>query len=382
MKKIDSPKLSITAVGDISFAGANADKPSIALFNSVKTIFDEADIVIANLEGPLYDGNDAILGKCTIRGNTGWADVLKMAGIDIVSLANNHIMDHGKSGLFSTISVLDKKGIVTVGAGTDIGEACKPQFKEKNGYRVAVLARSSVIVESPSYAGEATPGVAFLEMEELVNNVITCRKQADAVVLLMHWGVEHYSYPTPAQRKQAKELIESGVDIIIGHHPHVVQGYERFGTGVAAYSLGNFLFHEFDWTAKMDDGTPRKLRLTLTPENRMGIILTATMEERQIEVSPVFTRIDENGRVCRDANLKREAELEQLCGQLSHGGYDRWWKLYALKKEWELRFRGRITVKNLILKIFRLRPRHARDLLRMACNSLRISYGKSTNPYE
>ena len=158
MEKTSQTKLNIAAVGDISFAGANADKPTIEIFKSVQPLFAQSDIVLANLEGPLYDKNRAVSGKCTIRGNTGWADILKKVGIDIVSLANNHIMDHGKSGLLSTISALDKVGIVNVGAGVDISEASKPQFKEKNGYRVAVLARTSVIVESPSYADSQNTG--------------------------------------------------------------------------------------------------------------------------------------------------------------------------------------------------------------------------------
>ena len=382
MEKISQQKLTIAAVGDISFAGANADKPSIDLFKSVQPIFDRSDIVLANLEGPLYDGNSAISGKCTIRGNTGWAHVLKMAGIDIVSLANNHIMDHGKSGLISTMSILEKEGILAVGAGADIDEACKPLFIEKNGYRVAVLARTSVIVDSPSYADKKTPGVAFLDMQELVENVKTCRKQADLVMLLIHWGIEHYSFPTPSQRKQAKALIEAGVDIIIGHHPHVIQGFERFGEGLAAYSLGNFVFDEFEWMVVSDDGLTRKLRLQVTPENRKGIILTATMKEKKIVVSPVFTRINAKGGISKDDLSQRSTEFDQLCGRFRRTAYARWWKLYAIRKEYTLRIHRRITAKNLIFKLFQLRPSHVFELFKVVRNSLRVSFGKSTNPYE
>ena len=227
-----------------------------------------------------------------------------------------------------------------------------------------------------------TPGVAFLDMQELVENVKTCRKQADKVVLLMHWGVEHYSFPTPTQRRQSKALIEAGVDIIIGHHPHVIQGFERIGEGLAAYSLGNFVFDEFEWKENSDNGPPRKLKLKLTPENKKGVILTVTIKDKQIEVSPLFTRIMENGRIYQDNIPQRVSEFDQLCRRFRYSDYVRWWKLYALKKEWKLRIQERIKAKNVFFKILRLRPEHARGLFRTIRNSVRISSGKSTNPYE
>ena len=382
MEKSDHPKLKIAAVGDISFAGAYADRPTPDVFSMVQSIFEKADIVVGNLEGPLYDGNSAVPGKCTIRGNTGWARILKNAGINTVSLANNHIMDHGEAGLFSSLSALKKVGIDAVGAGANIIEACKPIFKTINGCRIAVLARTSVIVDSPSYAGKVTPGVAFLDMGELLDTVRAIRKKAEAVLLMMHWGVEHYSYPTPEQRKQAKALIEAGVDIIIGHHPHVVQGYERLGQGVVAYSLGNFVFDEFEWMEKSINGRIRDLKLKLTPENRTGIILKASLENGQITISQVFTRMEGNGQVCEDDITLRMPDFEKFCMRLKKASYAEWWKLYAWRKEWDLRFKKRLSIKNLVLKIYRLRPRHAYELFRMFRNSLRITFGKSTNPYE
>lgn len=341
--------------------------------------------MFANLEGPLYDGNHAIPGKCTIRGTSGWADILKTVGIDVVTLANNHIMDHGTDGLFSTISVLDRNGIAYIGAGADIEEARKAFITQINEFSVAILARTSVIVESPSYADRQTPGVAFLDMEDLINRVKECRNKADMVVLLMHWGIEEYSYPTPAQRKQAKELNKAGVDIIIGHHPHVVQGCERFRKGLAAYSLGNFVFDEFDWIAKLYNGSTRNLKLSLNSENRKGIIFTATLNENRIEIAPVFTQIDTSGSVTVDVDGQREKDFHQLCSRLKNYSittYSFWWKLYSFKKEWQMRFSSRMAARRLFYDIFKLRPRHARELFRMIRNSLRISFGKSTNPYD
>ena len=382
MGKISREKLTIAAVGDISFAGPNADNPSIDIFKPIIPVFNLADLVIANLEGPLIDEQNPVQGKCTIRGGTGWAGILKKAGIRIVSLANNHIMDHGEPGLISTLSALEKEGVRTVGAGSDIIEAGKPLYIEVRGYRIAILARTAVIVDSPSYAGRATPGVAFLNIESLVASVKECSKQADTVVLILHWGVEHYEYPTPQQKEQARELIEAGADLIFGHHPHIIQGVERFERGYVSYSLGNFIFDEFYWDTKSGDGSNRKHKLTLKLENRNGMILNAKMQERQIKVDQIFTCIEMGGSVSIDKYQNRNTAFKTLCDRLKRKDYNRWWKIYALKKEWDLRLRQRMNVKKIASKIYDFKLEEAQELFLLLRNSLRISGGKTTNPYE
>lgn len=338
--------------------------------------------MIANLEGPLFDESMPVPNKCTIRGGTEWANILKDIGIQIVSLANNHIMDHGVLGLDSTINTLERVNISYVGAGSNIEDASRPLIKNVNGHRVAFLARSAVIVDSPSYATPTIPGVAFLNLDELVMMVREYNNLVDIVIVLIHWGLEHYQHPTPMQRIQAKTLIEAGADLILGHHPHVIQGYERFDKGLVAYSLGNFLFQEFDWTIKSKDGIFRNFRLFLTPENRKGIILKTSIKDKEIIVDQVFTNIEANGSVLLDSDPKRLETFHQLSKKFKNRTYYTWWKIYSLKKEWELRVSQRISIKHIILKIFLVRPRHFKELYRLIRNILRITSGKSTNPYE
>lgn len=375
-------KLTIAAVGDISFTGHWRDTPRFDAFDQISSIFNKSDIVVANLEGPLYNENHSVPGKCTIRGNTSWAAILKKAGVSIVSLANNHMMDHGESGLFSTISALKEENIEYVGAGDNIREASKPLFKEVNGYRIAFLARTSVIVTSPSCAGENTPGVAFLCLEELLDTMRDCRNKADLVILLMHWGLEHYEYPNPEQRAIAKSLIGAGGDIVIGHHPHVLQGFERLGDGVVAYSIGNFLFNDFEWEVEIEDGVTRRMTLKMFPDNRRSVILKFVYKQGKFNLMPVFTRIDNETGVVLDPDLHRARAFELLSKRLGCPFYSRWWKLYALKKEWELRFSSRFTLKNLSLKWLKIRPKHFKETVKMIRKSLRVSSGNSTNPYE
>ena len=128
-----SSNLNIAAVGDISFEGRWSDTPGAHVFESVSHLLKACDLAVGNLEGPLFDGNNPVTVKTTLRGSTRWADVLSQTGFKVVSLANNHIMDHGKEGLFQTMEALEKAGIICFGAGNDpsVGEAAAKESYEQ-----------------------------------------------------------------------------------------------------------------------------------------------------------------------------------------------------------------------------------------------------------
>jgi poly-gamma-glutamate capsule biosynthesis protein CapA/YwtB (metallophosphatase superfamily) len=136
----DTPLLRIAAVGDISFEGAAADSRSAECFADVADGLRRADIAVANLECTLTGmGSNGVRGKCTLRGSPGWARVLKEAGVDLVTLANNHVMDFGREGLFATMEALQRAGVAFVDAGGNRDEACAPVFMELAQRRVAFL---------------------------------------------------------------------------------------------------------------------------------------------------------------------------------------------------------------------------------------------------
>ncbi len=112
----------ICSAGDVSFQGRLSDTPSKDVFSNVAPFFEQSDLSIVNLENPLVDveSAQAVLGKCTLRGAEGWADILKQSGVKLVSLANNHLMDYGPEGLFSTLSALDRAGLPYIGAGKNL----------------------------------------------------------------------------------------------------------------------------------------------------------------------------------------------------------------------------------------------------------------------
>lgn len=375
-------KIRISAVGDIAFVGPFLSNPSEVPFESVAPLLIDSDLTVGNLEHPLLNEGTPVIGKCTLKGNPDWANILNDIGIGVVSLANNHMMDYGAEGLITTMEVLEKAGIQFMGAGRNIFEAVKPLFLKVNGYRVAFLARSDVDVKSKCYASEDFAGVARYDEEETRQAIHTCRKSADVVILLIHWGIEEYVYPSPQQRSTARDLIISGADLILGHHPHVLQGMERFSGGYTAYSLGNFVFNDFDWTFNWA-GEQRQMHLRLKPENRQGIILRIDIDSgNEKNVSTVLTKIDQEGRLCIDPGPTAFKNFQKLSKRLSIPFYQRFWKFYAIHREWELRFEERLSLGNILCNFRKIRLRHIRELFRRIKSSMNIALGKSTNPYD
>lgn len=179
------------------------------------------------------------------------ASLLASAGFDLLSLANNHSLDNGPEGLAETARRLQQMGIITIGAGPGAA-AYQPVIRQVNGLRLAFLALNAVTAPA-SYeqetAGNERPiswTPAVWDEERAVTAVSEARQQADVVIVSLHWGIEYDLRPEPWQEDAAKALMAAGADLVIGHHPHVVQPLTigELGDGLIAYSLGNFLFDQ------------------------------------------------------------------------------------------------------------------------------------------
>jgi poly-gamma-glutamate capsule biosynthesis protein CapA/YwtB (metallophosphatase superfamily) len=375
--------LRLSAVGDISFEGPKADHPSFDCFRDVAQYFRQSDLVIGNLEGPLTDKGEPALAKCTLRASPDWAAALRRAGVNVVTLANNHLMDYGVTGLLETRAALDRAGIRHVGAGRNAQEACAPLVLEVAGRRVALLARSSVVVGARTYADEHQAGVAFLDENELIESIRAWKAKSDLVILLRHWGVEEHLYPSPDQRRLARRCTEAGADAILGHHPHVVQGIEHHSSAPIVYSLGNFVFSEFEWTYTVPGGDATTYLSTLTPENREGVIVTLEWTRGgSPQLTAVPTRIDSEGDARLDTEPSRQKRLGARSRRLMLHPYRLIWSIYAMRVEWRLRLASRISWGRLLRNVHRVRPHHVKELLRSIRRSLRIVLQKTTNPYE
>jgi len=177
---------------------------------------------------------------------------LALAGVDVVSLANNHALDFGFEALADTQQLLAERSIAFAGAGPNEAAARAPVIVERNGLRVAFLAYVDVPVETRTgfdtrqwIATADTPGVAWADAEHMAADVAAARARADVVIVLLHFGLEGRPQITAAQRAQAHAAIDAGAALVLGAHPHVLQPVEQYRGGLIAYSLGNFVFEGF-----------------------------------------------------------------------------------------------------------------------------------------
>jgi poly-gamma-glutamate capsule biosynthesis protein CapA/YwtB (metallophosphatase superfamily) len=202
----------------------------------------EADMAMVNLECPVTQRGAKIHKPYNFRMHRRFLGALTSAGVDIVNIANNHIFDYGRDGLFDTVTALDSAGILHVGAGRDAREAYAPVVRVVNGRKLGFLGYYGG-GEAPVAVG-SRPGVARREITRIISDIRALRQRDSVtyVVVSLHWGTELAPRPDPGQRDMAHRIIDAGADAVIGHHPHVLQGIELYRNGVIAYSLGNFIF--------------------------------------------------------------------------------------------------------------------------------------------
>lgn len=215
-----------------------------SIWGDVKSILTSADLAMVNLECPLSSRGTAEKGKQFLfRGKPGYVNALKSTGIDIVALANNHIMDFGEVALLDTMKHLGDAGILYAGAGLNEESASMPVYIDKGIASVAVLSSSRVIPFGHWRAGKGKPGVASAyDPARLLTEVKTASEKADIVLVYLHWGEELKVKPVPYQKELARMLIDAGADLVVGSHPHVLQELEYYKGKLIAYSLGNLVF--------------------------------------------------------------------------------------------------------------------------------------------
>lgn len=208
----------------------------------------DADIMMLNNEFPYTNRGIPTEGKTyTFRADTEAVSYLADMGVDIVSLANNHMYDFGKTGLLDTFDTLKAAEIPYVGAGRNLEEAVKPVYFIANDMKIAYVSATQIErLDNPDTPGatENTAGVfRCWNPEKLYEVVAEAEANSDFVVVYIHWGTENVAEPDWAQLEQAPKLAEAGADLIIGDHPHCLQGIQYFGEVPVIYSLGNFWFN-------------------------------------------------------------------------------------------------------------------------------------------
>ncbi|MCJ8010350.1 CapA family protein [Paenibacillus sp. KQZ6P-2] len=210
--------------------------------------FKKDDLTLGNLETPVTTGGVSAQNKQYVFKSSPKAlDALHAAGMDVVNLGNNHILDQGEVGLLDTIKYLDQSGIQYVGAGKNAARAYEPQYFKRGGMTIAVVGCSRVYPEPSWAAGDNKPGVASVYdgkgyHDRVMTTISNARKKADLVIVMTHWGIERSLTPNAVQTKLAHDFVDAGADLVIGGHPHVLQGLEQYKGKWIAYSTGNFIF--------------------------------------------------------------------------------------------------------------------------------------------
>jgi len=359
------PLLRISFVGDIALNGGYEklrEEETSSLGSAVSCLLSQSDLAIGNLEGPLTTSADpGPPWRFNLHGNPKYVPILRSAGFHVLSLANNHIMDHGRQGLEETMAHLDANGIQYAGAGRNLAEARKPLLLSINGTKIGFLAYCAVPSLFPYYASEDGPGAAPLKRELVFDDIGRLKKQCDITVLSIHWGEEHVALPSPQCRQLAKELVGAGASIVVGHHPHVLQGVERREQGVIAYSLGNFTFSDQQWVGTNKNGESFTMPYILNERNRRSAVWKVDIDQQKEitqELVPVY--LDRDLLPKPDGRPERIDEMAKINATLTSGGYGRIWRLNMISRRVKTVLAELRGERSLVSRLLQARPRHLR----------------------
>lgn len=236
------PTVTLMFSGDVTLAESFADeigsdyKWAFAEFDEYR----QADLAMVNLENPLTKSTLALPDKqFNFKADPDSVKVLTEGGVDLVTLGNNHTMDYQEEGLVETMNTLDQSGILHMGAGRDVTEARRPEIVDIKGQRIAFLGYYGADLHAATDKGA---GTNYADETRISEDIKAIRNQVDWIVVNYHWGEEKASHPADWQVELAHFTIDQGADVVVGHHPHVLQGAEIYKGRPIAYSLGNFIF--------------------------------------------------------------------------------------------------------------------------------------------
>lgn len=258
--------IKMTSVGDIILSRTVYVKMRqngyASPFKNVAERLKGADLTFGNLEVALSDlvtpptaGMSFVAPKAAIEG-------IVLSGIDILGLANNHSTNFGTKVFADSINLLKEKGIEFVGGGINSSEAKKFKIVNVKEKKFAFLAANSIVGDIP--AGQNSPGTWHFdlppwgtrnetEVQEILENIKAAKKESDFTIIMVHWGTEYTADPSPEMKTLGREFIDAGADLVVGTHPHWVQGVEAYKNGFISYSLGNFVFDQ-EWSLETKQG--------------------------------------------------------------------------------------------------------------------------------
>ena len=206
-------------------------------------VLQAADIAFVNLESPFSDRGAVVERGMIFKAEPEMIAALALAGVDVVSTANNHARDQGSHGVEFTLDWLQRHQIAAVGTGSSAEAAHAGVVIERNGMRFGFLGYT--YDQSNGNHADTDDRVAVIDVARMREDVAKLLARADAIIVSMHAGVEYSPKSNPQQVAFARAAIDAGASVVVGHHPHVTQPWERYGQGVIFYSLGNLVFDQF-----------------------------------------------------------------------------------------------------------------------------------------
>lgn len=267
-----APVITAIAFGDV-LTSRTVDRKMVAAGDfrspwlSVGKALAAADLAFGNFEGTIAHDAKPRPGGTSFVSRVGVIEGFTFAGIDFLSLANNHVGDFGTRTLVETRTLIRKAGIATSGAGADEAEARAPAILERHGVRFAFVSFNAIV--GPPVATAEDPGAVWIhmapwnpfrqsELDKVAATVREARQKADVVIVYPHWGTEYTAKPNADQVRVGRALIDAGADMVIATHPHWVQGAEIYKGRLIAYSLGNFVFDQ-TWSKETQQGAALEL---------------------------------------------------------------------------------------------------------------------------
>ena len=212
----------------------------LTIFGDLLPVIQQSSFAITNLEAPITSSNEKILKVGpNIKTNKNAAVLLKQANFKLVTTANNHILDYGEKGIKDTLSVLESLGISYVGSGKNLHEAGLPFILEQSEMKIGILNFAENEFNSAGYSSYGSNPVNPISNYYAIKRL---KEQVNFIIVIAHGGREHYQLPTPKLRERYRFYVDSGADLVVGHHTHCVSGYEKWNGKYIFYSLGNFIF--------------------------------------------------------------------------------------------------------------------------------------------
>ena len=239
--------VTLSFLGDISLNDKYRElaRQKINPFTEVSPVLNDSDFVVGNLEA-VCEGNEGenLLKSPRLKTDLNALNYLDILGVNLVTLANNHVYDNLFNGYYRTIEFLKKKKIEYIGA--------YPKNYKGNGYFIKSIKGKKIGIlnyiypcTNPNLPNDVKINVSFYDIQKSLSDINEVKKECDFLFLIFHWGADNAAFPMKWQREDAKKFIENGADCIVGHHSHTLQGYEQINNKYVFYSLGNFCFAPF-----------------------------------------------------------------------------------------------------------------------------------------